>query len=159
VELNMRLTEAAYRETMAEDMRGFLTRAAHSAKNGVSLVLTPLSFLNPVTTLTLGCLGAITFQLALIPFNIIWIAMLGWLLGTSWLWLKAPILRPVLFLPGVVTAPLCGVYAGWMPSYGELDARLARVNAAGGGYLAATSASSGTTTVTFPLMSSRTSYT
>ena len=128
-ELNIRLTQAAYQETIATDMHGFLTKLAWLTKNRISLLLIPLSLLNPFTTCILGLIGSVTFTIALIPFNVIWYIMLGWLFGTSWLWLKAPILRPLLFLPGVLTAPLCGVYVGWMPFYGALDVRLARLNA------------------------------
>jgi len=38
-------------------------------------------------------------------------------------------LRPLLFLPGILTAPICTTYVGWMPAYGELDVRLAKINA------------------------------
>ncbi len=129
VQAKLRLTEAYYRVTIAEDMHGFLTKPAWLTNNGISFLLMPLSLLNPLTTFILGLVGTLTFTIALIPFKAIWFIMFGWLWGTSWLWLKAPILRPLLFLPGVLGAPLCGTYVGWMPDYGELDYRLSKINA------------------------------
>ena len=128
-EYNMRVHEAAFQETIATDMHGFLTKFAWQTNTGISAVLMPLSFLNPITTSILGLIGGLTFYIAVLPFYAIGALMIVFLLGTSWLWLKAPILRPLLFLPGVLTAPLCGRYIGWMPAYRAVDIRLASINA------------------------------
>ncbi|MFH1141865.1 MAG: hypothetical protein V1724_09475 [Chloroflexota bacterium] len=129
MELRLRLTEAAYQETIATDMHGFLSKPAWLTNTGISRLLMPLSLLNPFTTFILGLIGTVTFTIALVPFSAIWVIMFGWLWGTSWLWLKAPILRPLLFLPGVLSAPLCARYVGWIPAYGDLEHRLLKINA------------------------------
>jgi len=129
MELNMALHETAYQETIAKDMHGFLTKLAWQTNSGISRLLMPLSLLNPFTTLILGLIGSVTFKIALLPFYVIGLLMLGWLLGTSWLWLKTTILRPLLFPLGVLTAPVCGRYMGWMPAYGNPGVRLAAINA------------------------------
>jgi len=125
----MQVLEGAYQETIATDMQGFLTRPAWLTNTGISLLLMPLTLLTPIMTFLLGLVGSVTFTIALLPLNLMWLLMLSWLYGTSWLWLKAPALRPLIFLPGALTAPLFGVYVAWMPAYGEFDARLAKINA------------------------------
>ena len=97
IEINMRIHESAYRETMATDMHGFLVKAAFRTKSVIEVFLIPLSYLNPITTLILGIIGSLTFKIALIPLYAIGSLILGWLLAISWLWLKFSILRPLLF--------------------------------------------------------------
>ena len=129
IELNMRIHESAYRETMATEMHGFLIKAVFQTKTVIGVLLLPLSYINPITTLILGIIGSLAFKIALIPLYAIGLLMLGWLWGTSWLWLNFSILRPLLFLPGVATSSLCQTYIGWLPFYGHLDLRLASINA------------------------------
>lgn len=51
-----------------------------------------------------GCLAGLTFGLFMIVLNILWLPFNSILLGTSWLWLHAWYLRPVLLFPGVLIA-------------------------------------------------------
>ena len=76
-----------------------------------------------VTTFVGGCVGGLTFGLALLPFNLIWMLLLGFLLGTSWLYCRLPPLRVPLALVGVPVALLSEVYISCMPSMGDLEAR------------------------------------
>ena len=48
----------------------------------------------------------------------VWLPFLGFLLGSSWLWLKVPFFRPLL-LPGVIIARLANVYVSLVPKMGE----------------------------------------
>ena len=89
IEINMRIHESAYQETMATEMHGFLIKAVFQTKTVIGVLLVPLSYLNPITTLILGIIGSLTFKIALIPLYAIGLLMLGWLWGTSWLWLKS----------------------------------------------------------------------
>ncbi|MEE9247287.1 MAG: hypothetical protein V3U79_01135 [Dehalococcoidia bacterium] len=85
----------------------------------LSVMLFPTIILIPPSTFLLGIGVNISFGLLLLAFSIIWMPMLGMLMGTSWLWLKVPILRPVLLLPGLAVATLARVYVSLIPDMGE----------------------------------------
>jgi hypothetical protein len=127
-EFAMRTHENDYQETISTDMHGWLTKLAWRTNRGISVLLMPLSVLNPFTTAILGLIGVVTLKIALVPFFIVGALMIGWLLGTSWLWLKVPILRPLVFLLGVIIAPLCLRYVGWIPAFSRPDIRLRSIN-------------------------------
>jgi hypothetical protein len=84
-----------------------------------SIPFWPLVLVQFISTLVLGCLPS----MLLLPFEVIWWAFLGFLLGFSWLWGKIPILRPLLLLPGVFIAEFAHAYIALMPSMGEWQAR------------------------------------
>lgn len=102
------------------------TRAAKILHYPFDWLLFPLILVQLVSTFVLGLLTVLTFGLIMIPLNLIWLAVLGPLLGTSWLWIKVPVSRPVLLLPGVVYAVLAGKVAAFMPEMGEWDSRGAK---------------------------------
>ena len=72
----------------------------------------------------LGLLVSVTFGLLLIPLSVVlWWPFLGFLLGSSWLWGKVGLSRPVLLLPGVAVAEVASAVVGLMPSMGEWQSR------------------------------------
>jgi hypothetical protein len=46
-------------------------------------------------------------------------AFFAMLLGTSWLWIRAWYLRPLLLVPGVLIAVLADVYVSFVPDMGK----------------------------------------
>ena len=126
--LNLNLHQDAFNKTLEEDMHGFLTKPAFRSSTGIATLLTPISLLNPVTTLSFGCIGSLTFNIALIPLFAIAIILGLFLLGSSWLWIKAPVLRIFLFFPGILIAPIATRYVGLLPFQGKVDIRLAAIN-------------------------------
>lgn len=88
----------------------------------VTLMEIPLTFLG-------GCAISLTFGLLLIPLTVLWLPQLGLLVGTSWLWLRVPILRPLLLLPGVLVAVIADTYVALMPDP-EKDSKYAKLTLA-----------------------------
>jgi hypothetical protein len=108
----------------------------------LSLLITVTSpILIPIQLATTGlggCLVAVTFGLALLPMTAIWLAMMGLLLGSSWLWKVAAragalglIIQIPLALIGVPLAFLSSTFAALMPSMGEMESRVAKLQMAG----------------------------
>ncbi len=93
----------------------------------LGVVLLPLEVL---TTGLGGCLIALTFGVLYLLLSLIWLPVLGLLLGTSWLWLRAWYLRPVLLLPGVIIAVVADVFVMLAPEP-ERDAKHAKLCIAG----------------------------
>ena len=62
-------------------------------------------------------------------FTALWLPMYGFLVGTSWLWLNAWPLRPVLLLPGVAVAVIGETYVSLAPEP-ERDAKHAKLSIA-----------------------------
>ena len=89
----------------------------------VLLILTPLEW---VTTAIGGCLIAVTFGILIFILTLIWWPFLALLLSTSWLWLRAWYLRPILLVPGVLIAILAYIYVMLAPEP-ERDAKYAKL--------------------------------
>jgi len=128
IRYNLRVHQIAFNKTVEEDKHGFLTEFALWTNTMIATLLTPISFLNPVTTIVFGFMGSITFKIALIPLVLVAVVLGLFLFGTSWLWVKAPVLRIFLFLPGILIAPISTRYVGLLPFYGKVDIRLAVTN-------------------------------
>lgn len=91
----------------------------------LSIVVIPVQL---ITTLVLGLLVQLTFGLLLFPFSLIWIVFfLGPLLGLSWLWQHARVLRIPIALLGVPLAVLGNTYTALLPSMGEMDSRISKL--------------------------------
>lgn len=88
-----------------------------------TLVLFPIQI---VTTSIGGCLIALTFGLLILVLTVIWLPFYGLLLGTSWLWLSAWYLRPILLLPGLLVSLVAGAYVMLAPEP-EKDAKWAKL--------------------------------
>ena len=71
-----------------------------------------------------GCLVNLTFGLLLLPLSLIWMVFfMGPLLGLSWLYEKAPMLRIPLAFVGIPVALVGSIYVSWVPSMGEFESR------------------------------------
>jgi hypothetical protein len=114
--------------TLEKNQDGFTTFALVASKIiGFITFITKL-ILGLITTFILGILVKITFGLLLFPLNFIWFIFLYPILGSSWLWLKARYLRPILILPGVLFVRVAEFYVCLMPSMGELEARHIKIS-------------------------------
>jgi len=81
-----------------------------------------------VTTFLLGLLVQLTFGLLLIPFDLIWMVLfLVPLLGLSWLWGKATLLRVPVAGLGIPLALLANTFTCLIPSMGEMESRLSKI--------------------------------
>lgn len=95
-------------------------------------IIFPTMLLVPVevvTTAAGGCLAGLTFGLLFVVLSIIWWPFLAFLLGTSWLWLRAWYLRPILLLPGVIVALVADLYVMFTPEP-EKDAKVMKLSMA-----------------------------
>jgi len=128
IRYNLRTHQIAFNKTIQEDKHGFLTEFALRANTIIGTLLTPISFLNPATTIVFGFMGNITFKVALTPLFLVAVVLGLFLFGTSWLWVKAPVLRIFLVLPGILIAAMATRYVGLLPFYGKVDIRLASTN-------------------------------
>ena len=68
------------------------------------VLLLPLIVASPLIRLVVAMMGRATFGLFTIPLDIIWQLHSVLLVSTSILWIKYPLLRPVLLIPGVALA-------------------------------------------------------
>lgn len=88
-----------------------------------NLLSFPIVLLQLVTTFILGILATVTFGLALLPLNLVWLLFLGGLLGSSWLWIRAPLSRPILLIPGILWSNVSRWFASLVPEMGDWEAR------------------------------------
>ena len=87
-------------------------------------IVLPVQF---VTTFVLGLLVSITFGLLLLPVSLLWIILLGPLLGLSWFCQKVPTFRNLIGLLFLPWAVLADTFVCLMPSMGELENRAAKL--------------------------------
>ncbi len=93
-----------------------LTKLTLAAVRGVCTVLSVILLpVGAITTFLGGILIALTFGLILIPINLVWLPLFGGLAATSWLWLRAWYLRPLLLLPGVLLAIIGTIFVVLVP--------------------------------------------
>ena len=67
--LNLNLHQDAFNKTLEDDMHGFLTKSEFLTSTGIATLLTPISLLNPVTTIVFGFIRSIIFKLAWLPMS------------------------------------------------------------------------------------------
>lgn len=96
-----------------------LTKLAYILRTGLGLATFPTIILIPPVTIIMAILVTCTFGLLLLPLSALWLLFLGFLMGSSWLWIKIPVSRPLLIIPGVLLATLAGVYVSLVPDMGE----------------------------------------
>ena len=113
------VVNAIVAEATASGPQDPLTKFAFILRSGMGLLTFPTIILIPPVTIILAILVTITFGLLLLPLSAIWLLFLGFLLGSSWLWIKIPVSRPFLIIPGVLLATLAGVYVSLVPDMGE----------------------------------------
>ncbi|MBI4332361.1 MAG: hypothetical protein HY673_13895 [Chloroflexi bacterium] len=122
------ISDMEYRMSLADlnAPKDILTKSAMvlvRVLTGATIVLVPLEI---ATTGIGGCLVAITFGVLILVLTLIWLPFIVFLLGTSWLWLHAWYLRPILLLPGAVVALLATIYIMLAPDP-EKDAKHAKL--------------------------------
>ncbi len=110
----------------------YLNNSAMLANKILHVILTPLSFIvvpvQAVTTFVLGILMLLTFDLLLLPLDLIWIVFfLGPLLGLSSINERLPISRPLISLVGIPLAVVGNIYVALIPSKSEMDSRWAKM--------------------------------
>jgi len=104
------------------------TIVAYGFNATIRLILSPLNLIIvPPFTFILGILAAVTFGVLLMVLSVVWLPLMGLILGSSWLWIKAPITRPFLLLPGVVVAVVADVYVSLIPDMGEKYQKLLKM--------------------------------
>ena len=83
----------------------------------------PAMFVVPFSTAALGCLSVLSVGLLLFPFlGVLWVLNIA-VVGTSWLWLNAPVTRMPVVLPGAVFAAIEGAFAAMLPYEGDWESR------------------------------------
>lgn len=123
-------TNYMIRQAQACAPNDFITKAAILATTVVTKGLVVLLPIEMVTTAVGGCLIALTFGLFSFVLSLIWWPFLGFLLGTSWLWLRAWYVRPILLVPGVTVATVATIYVMLAPDP-ERGAKYAKLSIAG----------------------------
>ena len=97
-----------------------LTLIARTLGTGLGLVLAlPTLIVMIPSTLIGGCLVSATFGILLVPLNLLWMPFLGFVIGSSWLWIKVPVSRPFLLIPGVLLSAIANLYVALVPDMGE----------------------------------------
>ena len=111
------ISDMNYRVRLAHDYapKEPLTRIAILLVKATTAAQTILVPLEIVTTAVGGCLITLTFGFLPFVLSVIWWPFLALLLTTSWLWLVAWYLRPVLLVPGVLIANIANLYAMLTP--------------------------------------------
>jgi hypothetical protein len=91
----------------------------------LSFVVIPVQI---VTTFVLGILIRLTFGLLLFPLSLIWVVLFLYpLIGLSYVYEKAPILRIPIAIIGIPIAVLGNTYASLIPSMGETESRISKL--------------------------------
>lgn len=126
------ISDMEYRISLAKAHapKDVLTKIAILSLKLITTIFIVLLPLQMVTTAIGGCLIAITFGILLFVLSVIWWPFMILLLGTSWLWLHAWYLRPILLVPGVLIATLADLYIMLTPDP-ERDSKHAKLSIAG----------------------------
>lgn len=122
------IAETENRATLAKEHspKGIFTKTATKNLQVIKIALVVLLPLEIVTTAIGGCLITITFGIFTFLLTLIWWPFLVLLIGTSWLWLHAWYLRPILLIPGVLIAFLADMYVMLAPEP-ENDAKIMKL--------------------------------
>ena len=126
------ISDTSYRISLAEQHapRDIFTKLAIISLKGLTSALVILMPIQIITTALGGCVIAVTFGLFLLLLNLIWWPFLALLLSTSWLWLHAWYMRPILLLPGIVIAVIAVLYVMLAPDP-ERDSKYTKLALAG----------------------------
>ena len=91
----------------------------------ISFVIVPIQL---VTTFVLSILVSITFGLLLFPLSLVWsVLFLFPLVGLSYVYEKAPLLRIPIAIIGIPIAVLGNAYAAFIPSMGDMESRCTKL--------------------------------
>lgn len=123
----LQLQEVLYQDLMGQ-ARGF-TRITLLVNKALStLFFIPVFPIQLISTFLLGIIVSITFGLFGWILTIIWLVFLGTLLAFSWIWIKVPILSPIIVIPGLIWARISGIIATIFPSMGEWSSRKIKID-------------------------------
>ncbi len=125
---NLGYQESIYQLEIANSHDFFTNITRYTNKGIISVIAIPLFPIQLVTTFVLGLLAKITFGIFLWIGSVIWMPFFALLIATSWLWLRVPLLRILLFFPGIILAVVSNIYATLMPCMGEWDARKIKID-------------------------------
>ena len=84
--------------------RDIVTRLARLLTKAITSILVILWPIAKLTSIVAGCLIVFTIGFLSFVFLVVWLPMYHILIATSWLWLKAWYLRPILLIPGIIIA-------------------------------------------------------
>jgi hypothetical protein len=91
-----------------------LTRLLVKAVTTILVILLPIAKL---TSAAGGCLILFTVGFLSFVFLFVWLPLYHLLIATSWLWLKAWYLRPILLIPGIVIAFVSDIWVILTPDF------------------------------------------
>lgn len=91
-----------------------LTRLLVKAVTSILVILLPIAKL---TSAVAGCLIVFTVGFLSFVFLFVWLPLYHLLIATSWLWLKAWYLRPILLIPGIVIALISDIWVILTPDF------------------------------------------
>jgi hypothetical protein len=104
----------AARAGAPRDILTKLTRILTKAITSILIILLPIA---KMTSAVAGCLIVFTIGFLSFVFLVVWLPMYHILIATSWLWLKAWYLRPILLIPGVVIAFASDIWVILTPDF------------------------------------------
>ena len=96
-----------------------LTVFAYYFQKFIIIPTLPLMLISIPVKNILSCVVGCTFGILLLPLSLAWLPFLGYLLGTSWLCLKVPVLRPFLIVPSVLVGVIGVTFVAFIPDMGE----------------------------------------
>ena len=102
-------------KTVAPD--DFLTGLARILTKAFTYILFILLPLSKLTSAVAGFLIVLTIGVLSFFFLFIWLPLYHLLVATSWLWLKAWYLRPILLIPGVIIAFVSDIWVILTPDF------------------------------------------
>ena len=94
-----------------------VTKFARRLVKYTTSLLVTLTPVFRVTTAVGGCLVVITIGILALPISFVWSPFNYLLAGSSWLWLRAWYLRPILLIPGLIIAFIGDLYVMLMPDF------------------------------------------
>ena len=103
--------------------RDWPTRCADFLQSTLELVLFPVFLVTPMATFILAAATVLSFGLLTLALAIGWWIALIILLSSSLLWLKVPLIRPLLLVPGAIFAQLAALFIGCCPDMGAREAK------------------------------------
>ena len=94
-----------------------LTKLARYLTKAITSILVILLPLAKLTSAVAGCLIVFTIGFLSFVFLVVWLPLYHILITTSWLWLKAWYLRPILLIPGIVIAFVSDIWVLLTPDF------------------------------------------
>jgi len=114
------LTTILVNESKSIGPKDYLTQITFYLNNIVTAIISILLIpIVPFSTIGIGLIVLLTFSLFLLVISFVWMIFFALLISSSWLWIKFWILRPLLFLPGLIITITGMIFCSLMPDMGE----------------------------------------